>query len=491
MGADVGTISTLESLARTAGLEAGPGGGRDLTVRRREIDEPLRLDSLSAGRLALLQVDVDGIIAVRSCVIEELVIDHCTAEALLVTNSRIGRLTIRNTPLNCELAVNESTVQTLDIHSCAATRLEGVRVADSVQISGIRGAVRLKRLRTASLTVRSQASAGRRRRRPVVVLENLHVTEEITFDDLWLNTLSLEEIDADVLILRRVRLETPLAGTGIRCREGLRVNGMVVVDDAASTVTDSDVKGTVEIRGLRHAGTVPGGAAEMVFRSSTIGRLTAASDEGLPVLVRLDNTAVTDTLALPGGSARYHLSDNSTVREVDLGDAVFRNTAQVTGFLNRVFTGPGPGALEAVRSTLALRRRNAEEDQLYYFARQRESLHGPLLRRLLTRGLLGGVLGWGVRARNPARTLVAAVLATAAAMHASGAVRGPGVGQLLSPLGASRALILSSALWLNVGTGAPSELKTYAWTALSVLFAAGGLLFTTLTVGIMIRKLVR
>lgn len=50
---------------------------------------------------------------------------------------------------------------------------------------------------------------------------------------------------------------------------------------------------------------------------------------------------------------------------------------------------------------------------------------------------------------------------------------------------------MACALWLNVGVGAPSEVKTYAWTATAVCFTIGGMVFTTLTVGIVIRKLVR
>ncbi|WP_345042491.1 hypothetical protein [Streptomyces sannanensis] len=499
----MGTISTIESLARTFGLSASAGHGRDLTIRQRDIDEPLQLDSLSAERLALLHVNADGIIAVRSCVIEELVIDHCTADALLITNSRIGRLIIRNTPVNCEVTVNESTVETLDVHSCGSMRFEGVRIADTVQISGMRGHLHLKRLRAAALTVRSQVAGGRQRR-PEVHLENLHVTEAVTLDDLWLASLTLDDIDASVLVLRRVRVDTPFRGTGVRCREGLRINGLVVPGEA-NTLEDSDVRGAVDVRGLRHSATLPtqrpapdttgtppsARTAELAFRSSTICRLTAAAEDGSPVVVELENTTVTDALAVPSGPARYRLAGSSTINEVDLGDAVFRNGTQVIGFLDRVFTRVSPGALEAVRATLSRRRRTTEEDQIYYLTRQREARERPLVQRLVANGLLGGVLGWGVRARNPARALAAAMLSTAAVLHVTGAVRSPGAEGLGDFSAASKALVLACALWLNVGTGAPSELKTHGWTALAVCFAVGGMVFVTLTVGIMIRKLVR
>ncbi|MFD9008388.1 hypothetical protein [Streptomyces sp. NPDC059552] len=496
------TISTLDALARAADPDASTGRERDLTIRQKDIDDPLVLDSLTAGRLALHRVNVAGAITLRSCVIEELVVDHCTADALLVSNSRIGRLVVRNTPRNTEVDVSETALEALDVHSCGPTRFEGVRVSDSVQISAMRGPVQLKRLRAATLALRSQAAVGRQRR-PQVSLENLHVTETITLDDLWLASLTLDEVDVAALLLRRVRVDTPFRGTGVRCRDGLRINGMVVPGEA-SALLDSEVRGPVVVRGLRHAEAVPaqrrhtapdtapapGAAAELVFRSSIISSLAASADEVAPVVVELADSSVR-ALAVPVGPARYRLAGTSSVQEVDLGDAVFRNDEHVTGFLDRVFTRVSPGALEAVRSTLTGRRRMSEGDQLYYFTRQREAAERPLLRRLAGRALLGGVLGWGVRARNPARTLGAAMLSTAVALHLSGAARDPHDGGVLDLVAAGRALVLACALWLNVGVGAPSELKTHAWTALAVGCTGGGLLFTTLTVGIVIRKLVR
>ncbi|MFE6908124.1 hypothetical protein [Streptomyces erythrochromogenes] len=494
------TVRTLEALAHTADPGAPAAGGRDLALRQKDVDEPLVLDSLTAGRLALHRVNVAGAFTVRSCVVEELVLDHCTADAVLVSNSRIGRLIVRNTPRNTELSVSESILETLDVHSCGPTRFEGVRVSDSVQIAAMRGTVRLKRLRAATLILRSQAAVGRQRR-PGVSLENVNVSESITLDDLWLASLDLEEVDVSTLLLRRVRVDVPFRGSGVRCRDGLRINGMVVPGEA-SALRDSEVRGSVEVRGLRHVSTVPAqrrrddadaapaaGTAELVFHSSTISSLTASADEVSPVVVELADTAVR-ALAVPSGPARFRLAGTSSVQEVDLGDVVFRNDDQVTGFLDRVFTRVSPGALEAVRATLTRRRRMSEGDQLYYFTRQREAAERPLLPRLAGRVLFGGILGWGVRARNPARTLGAAMLCTAALLHLAGAARGPRSG-LLDAFAAGRALILACALWLNVGMGAPSELKTHAWTALAVCCAGGGLLFTTLTVGIVIRKLVR
>ncbi|MGW7439525.1 hypothetical protein [Streptomyces sp. NPDC054849] len=496
------TISTLDALARAVDLGAPAGRDRDLTIRQRDIDDALVLDSLTAGRLALSRVNVAGAITVRSCVIEELVVDHCTADALLVSNSRIGRLIVRNTPRNMEVDVSESTLEALDVHSCGPTRFEGVRVSDSVQIAAMRGHVQLKRLRAATVALRSQAAAGRQRR-PTVSLETVNVTETITLDDLWLASLTLDEVDVSALVLRRVRVDAPFRGTGVRCRDGLRINGMVV-PGAASALLDSEVRGAVVVRGLRHVATVPAqrrqstaddaspavGTAELVFRASTISSLTASADDMSPLVVELADTRVR-ALAVPTGPARFRLEGTSSVQEVDLGDVVFRSDEQVTGFMDRVFTRVSPGALEAVRSTLTQRRRMAEGDQLYYFTRQREAGERPLLRRLAGRGLLGGVLGWGVRARNPARTLGGAMVSTGVLLHLSGATRGSGGSGLFDVVAAGKALALACALWLNVGVGAPSELKTHAWSALAVCCAGGGLLFTTLTVGIVIRKLVR
>ncbi|GAA3930979.1 hypothetical protein GCM10022244_44870 [Streptomyces gulbargensis] len=488
-------------------MAAAEGDGRDLLVRRRDVDRPLHLDRVSADRLELVHVDVAGILAVRSCVIEELVLDHCSADAVLVTHSRIGRLTIRNAPANCEISLADSTAEVIDVHSCGPLTVHGVRVAESVQIAAVRGGVRVKGLRTSALAVRSQATSGRRGR-PGVRLEDVRAVESLLFDDLWLSSLTLQDVDTASLELRRVRLDAPLIGAGVHCRDVLRINGMVVAGEAGG-LEDSDVRGLVEVRGVRRIapavpvqrpapGTAPapreGGSdepLELTFRSSTVRRVRVSAEEGAPLVVGLDNSVVTEALSMPSGPARFRLAGDSTVQEVDLGNAVFRRAAHVNGFLERVFTRVTSNSLEAVRATLARQRRTAEADELYYRIRQREAARAPWPRRLLGNGLLGGVFGWGVRARNPARALLLGILSTALALRLAAAPPGLGPARWTDFSAAAKSLVMACALWFNVGVGAPSEVKTYAWTATAVCFTVGGLVFTTLTVGIVIRKLVR
>ena len=95
-----------------------------------------------------------------------------------------------------------------------------------------------------------------------------------------------------------------------------------------------------------------------------------------------------------------------------------------------------------------------------------------------------------MRARNPARVLAVGILLTGVVLDLAGAVRAPGE-SLTDWAVVGKSFILALALWLNVGTGMPSELSTAGWSAIAVLLTAAGLLFTTLIVGIVIRKLVR
>ncbi len=507
-------INNLRALADAVGMGPTAGDGRDLLVRQRDVEGPLHLDRVSADRLELVHVDAAGIVAVRSCVIEELVLDHCSADAILVTNSRIGRLTVRNAPVNCEISITESTASVIDVHSCGPLKVTNVRVGESMQIAAVRGGVRLKGLRTAALAMRSQATSGRRGR-PDVHLEHVRVTESLVFDDLWLASLTLRDIDATSVELRRVRLDSPLTGIGVHCSDFLRINGMVVPGEAGC-LEESEVQGVIEVKGVRRivaavprqrptgaaARTAPGPTPpagstpppeplELTLRSSTVRRVRVTAEDDAPLVVGLDNSVVTEALSMPSGPARFRLAGDSTVQEVDLGSAVFRRSSQVNGFLERVFTRVTANSLEAVRTTLARQRRTAEADELYYRIRQREAAQTPWLRRWVGHGLLGGVFGWGVRARNPARALVCGILATAVALRLSGAPPGLGSQRLTDLSAAGKSLVFACALWLNVGVGAPSEAKTYDWTAMAVCFTIGGIIFTTLTVGIVIRKLVR
>ncbi|MFD8588037.1 hypothetical protein ACFV1B_00510 [Streptomyces sp. NPDC059637] len=481
----MGAVRTLEELARIGRQRSVTG--RSLSLRRDEITADLLLDTVSADRVSFEHVSVDGALTIRSCHIEELVIDHVEADALLVANSRIGRLTMRNAPIGCDVTITDTSLVSLALHSCGATRLERLRVDELVQLNALRGPVRISGTRVSALAVKSQVTVGRLGR-PRVEAHGLRASEDVTFDDLWLSSLVLRDVEAQELGLRRVRLDEPLRAAELRCSETVRINGLVV-PSGDSTITDSTVRGPVEVRDLEAHGSDRADApARLSLRNTTVLRLTTTSSA--PSVISLHGSSVTGILGLPSGRSRYSLDEGSSVSDMELAGATFRNRRQIVSFLERSFTEVTATAMESVRSALVRRNRNREVDQLYYLTRQREAAHLPSLRRGIARGVLGGVLGWGVRARNPARMLTACVLLTAAGLHLAGPLRSAGQA-LTDPIAAGKSLVLALALWLNVGTGLPSELKTTKWTALAVTFTSAGMLFTTLIVGIVIRKLVR
>ncbi|MFJ3711627.1 hypothetical protein [Streptomyces sp. NPDC090053] len=464
---------------------------RSVHLRQDEVAADLLLDTVSADRVSLDRMGIDGALTVRSCHIDELVIDHVEADALMVVNSRIGRLTIRNASIGCEVTVIDSALDFLALHSCPTTRLERLRVDGLVQVNALRGTLHIRDTRVSSLTVRSQATGGRLDR-PSVIVRGLKAREDLTFDDLWLSAIELSDVETRELTLRRVRLDDPLQVSELRCSEIVRVNGLVIPAED-STITNSTVKGSVEVRDLGLCESSGGGngtgvTARLALHNTTVMSLTSASVASS--VISLHGSSVTGTLGLPSGSSRYSLDSSSSIGDMELAGQVFRNGAQVLSFLERSFTEVTAVALESVRSALAKRNRNREVDELYYLARQREATALPPLRRAIGRGFLGGVLGWGVRARNPARVLGIGILLTGVALHLAGAVRDPGRG-LTDVSDAGRSFVLALALWLNVGTGMPSEFNTAGWTALAVLFTVAGMLFTTLIVGMVIRKLVR
>ncbi|GAA5067289.1 hypothetical protein GCM10023336_49740 [Streptomyces similanensis] len=484
----VGAVRTLEELARIGRQRTV--ADRSVHLRQEGVEADLLLDSVSADSVTLEHVSVDGTLTIRSCRIDELVIDHVEADAVLVANCRVGRLTVRNAPVGCEVIVTDTSLVSLAVHSCGDTRLERVRVEELAQLNTLRGDVRIVHARLSALAVRSQVTAGRLGR-PRVDARALRVREDITLDDLWLSGLDLRDVEAKELNLQRVRLDQPLRATELRCSETVRVNGLVIPAGDSSTITDSTVRGPLEVRDLKVCESDrarPEATARLSLDNSTVTRLTAASAQ--PTVISLRGSSVTDTLGLPGGGLRYSLDAASSVGDMELAGQVFRDGGQVVSFVERSFTEVTGTALEAVRSALAKRNRNREVDQLYYLTRQREAGMLPPLRRSVSRGVLGGVLGWGVRARNPARVLVAGILLTAVGLQLAGPLRNTGQ-SVTNMTAAAKSLDLAFALWLNVGTGLPSELKTAQWTALAVTFTSAGLLFTTLIVGIVIRKLVR
>lgn len=484
----VGVVRTLEDLARIGRQRTV--SDRSVHLQQDEVTTDLLLDTVSADRVSLDRMSIDGALTVRSCHIDELVVDHVEADALLVVNSRIGRLTIRNASMGCEVTIIDSALDFLALHSCGHIRLERLRVEELVQINALRGPIRISNTRVSALAVRSQATGGRLGR-PRVVVRGLRAREDVTFDDLWLSAIELDDVETPELTLQRVRLDEPLRANELRCSETVRVNGLVIpVED--STITNSTVRGPVEIRNLGLCDSSGGDrtdtTARLALHNTTVMSLASASESSS--VISLHGSSVTGTLGLPSGSSRYSLDSSSSIGDMELAGEVFRNGTQALSFLERSFTEVTAVALESVRSALARRNRNREVDELYYLARQREAAALPPLRRAIGQGILGGVLGWGVRARNPARVLAVGVVLTSVVLHLVGPVREPGR-DLTDVTAAGKSFVLALALWLNVGTGMPSELKTAEWSAIAVSFTAAGMLFTTLIVGIVIRKLVR
>ncbi|AXI76826.1 hypothetical protein [Peterkaempfera bronchialis] len=480
----MGIIRTLEELAAIGRQRTV--SDRSLSLHRDEIDTALLLDTVVADRIAFEQVSLEGPLTVRSCHIEELVIDHIEADALLVTNSRIGRLTVRNASLGCDITITDTSLVSLDLHSCGDVHLQRLRAEQSVRLTALRGSVRVNGSRVAAMALKSQVASGRLGR-PRVEINGLHAAEHLSFDDLWLLGLVLHDLDTRELMLKRVRLDVPLRTTDLRCSDTLRVNGLVL-PAGDSCIADSDIRGPVDVRDLEAQGDQGAAPARLSFRNSTLARLTAGSRA--PSVIGLRGTSVTGALGLPTGRSRYDLDEDSSVGDLELTGQTFRNSDQVLSFLDRAFTEVTAAALETVRAALARRNRNREVDQLYYLTRQREAALLPRFRRYLVQGVVGGFLGWGVRARNPARVLLLGILLTAVCLHLAGPLHGTGQG-FMSASAMVKALVLAVALWLNVGTGAPSQLTSPGWTALAVAFTAAGLLFTTLIVGMVIRKLVR
>ncbi|HEY9440272.1 MAG TPA: hypothetical protein VIS29_16840 [Streptomyces sp.] len=489
----MGVVRTLEDLARIGRQRVASDGGvsdRSVHLRHDEVTADLLLDTVSADRVSLDHMGIDGTLTVRSCHIDELVVDHVEADAFLVVNSRIGRLTIRNASLGCEVTVMDTALDFLALHSCGSTRLERLRVEELVQINALRGPVRITHTRLSSLVVRSQTTGGRLGR-PRMVVRALRAREDITFDDLWLSAIELDDVETPELTVRRVRLDEPMRANELRCSETVRMNGLVIPAED-STIRNSTVRGPVEVRDLGLCGVTDTSAADrparLALHNTTVQSLTSSS--GTASVISLHGSTVTGTLGLPSGGSRYSLDADSSIGDLELAGQVFRDGPQILSFLERSFTEVTAAALESVRSALARRNRNREVDELYYLARQREATALPRLRRLVGRGILGGVLGWGVRARNPARVLAVGILLTGVVLDLAGAVRAPGE-SLTDWAVVGKSFILALALWLNVGTGMPSELSTAGWSAIAVLLTAAGLLFTTLIVGIVIRKLVR
>lgn len=181
--------------------------------------------------------------------------------------------------------------------------------------------------------------------------------------------------------------------------------------------------------------------------------------------------------ASPLAGLKVQLDGGSSVAKLELPSERVLSVRDARTLFGRVFPSGSPGGYDTLLRSLDGRGREAD---FVYFAKRSTEPRGAT-GSTVWRWIAGRVFGWGVLPSRPALALIVLLAISCIGTYA------------FSPpcVSARDALLLTSGFWLAYGTWQPQWLNSPLWSAYAVSLAALGLLFTTVLVGIAVRRLVR
>jgi hypothetical protein len=369
----------------------------------------------------------------------------------------------------------------VNLHRVGGFTIDGSRLM-TLTVSGLDGEVKLRDSSCESLRCHGQGSVDAE---VELLLSRVEIANDIEVENVTIHSIQLEDVNARNLRLNRVRVAETVRIKNASFVGSVDLIGIASESTTAVELCDCRVTADLTAREIDNIG------GHDVMPVADVLRTTVAGDASFEAVRARQSVVLADcrlrgSLVLTRGDAVYRLLDGTSISGLDLPAAAFRTPRAVREFaMNRLGMA---GVLELATLRSALQDRPDEEDAAYYALRfaQNRSQGGWLSQ--LEALVKGGTLGWGVRLWPPVRALVAGIAVTTLLLQAVG--RGESA-HVLSSGGFARNLLLSTALWINVGVGEPSELTGAWWTLVGVVLATFGLTLITVTVGIVIRRLVR
>jgi hypothetical protein len=447
---------------------------QDCRIQDEDAEQTVTMERLRLRRLDISGLVIAGALVFRDCEIDVLVLRDCVAEHVLLANCSVRELVAGHFPPGANVALSGGAYRRVTLRDVGAVFVDDVLCQGRLVVSGLRGDVRISGLDAGDLLVTEHLSAH-----SGVELEmvNLRVKDQIELRDLHLARLDITDCRVADLRFRRLVVDLVVQVRRLYCANQAQMEGLRVC--APVTIAESSLHDGLDMMAL----TTPDGGSEIVLqvKDTRVNGVLRVSSERANQVVLEDSSLF--RIGFPERSPAYEIRGASTIFDVELPLTSLVSARRMRAFVTERFSGDRTAGFAVVRRALGTSQRVREEDVCYYLQRNAELRSLGLLRRVFARLVLAEVLGWGVRILPPVRALAFGIGATAAALYA---LRQPG-GRASLP----DTVALSAALWLNVGTGTPQTLLSGVWAAVASGCAAAGTVLITVTVGIVIRRLIR
>jgi hypothetical protein len=472
------TVRSLSELAAVFDMEFDES---TRVIRDRELDEPLVIEGVHADRLELRTVIVDRQVVFRDCAIETLIIERCLSSSILLANCRITHLAVRKLPARQNVTITRGHYAGVEIHDVGEISVTDVECTGPITITAPRRDIHLERVGAGHLTIAEHISARSTATR--MTLKEVEIVGNLQIRDLHVTGLVFAECSVGRhLLLQRLTVEDTVRMRRLRCMAYARMD--CLTSSATVEIIDSRFNDGLDARQMAHrAGNGDQYLVKLV--DSTVSRSLQFFVETTPVRILLQDTVIAGRLNFPDEVTQYVLVGATSISDLDVPSGPMRTTRAIRSFVRQRFGSDDPLGFSTLRAALTARHRIAEGDICYFMQRNAEATDNFWINRLAIRGILGGIFGWGVRWLQPLRTLIIGIVLTGLLLFARDSRSTPAVVRLIEDL------VLSAALWFNVGTGSPQLLTTTTWAAVATALTAAGLVLITVLVGITIRRLVR
>jgi hypothetical protein len=355
-----------------------------------------------------------------------------------------------------------------------------------LRISRLRSNLRLQESSSDQLFIIDGADAN-----VDILVESFGADRDVRIEGGEIGSATLSNINAGEIALRGIVANTPKVGVTI---ENATVAHNISADTLSSSmgsalaVKDSRIGGSLMVGRLE----VPTDVATcaLVSDCSINGHLAISEQAGTALAASLIRTHILGKLRIDGldahisqgGNALLYV-DDSTVTSMNLPIARYRGKNAIRDLCAAIFTEVNLDSLAILRTSFATQHRALSEDAAYALLQDlmsREERFG-----YFKRILFGNILGWGVELWPPVRAMALLIALTIPMVFLMIDAE-----PLLYHLAAS--IIEATGLWINVDTTTDTYTSHSAlYGTLELACATLGILFTTIIVGVAIRKLVR
>lgn len=405
---------------------------------------------------------------------------------MAIRNCIFEKVTIRSVGTRSGVSISHSKLGQLSVHDSSPLAVHATAIEGMLRVSRLRAPLEVSESSSDQLLILDSADPNAQ-----ISVDTFAADRDIRLEGGEIIAAALTNVSARDLSVRRLVTTSPDGAVSI---EKSTFTNNFTVESLASLAGSALVLDTCRIGGslMLDRLDVPATANARAMLTNCIinGHVSVSEQSGTALTAVLTDTHIMGKLRLDGldnhlihGGAPILTVHDSTVSSMDLPNVRYRGKRAIKHLCTSLFTAVNLDSLAILRASFSTQHRALSEDATYALMQDLMAERDRFghVRRLF----LGGVLGWGVELWPPLRAMLILVALTAAFVFFMTSAE-PFAYHLYT------SIIQAAGLWISIDpTAQVSAEKSALYGTAELVCGALGIVFTTVVVGIAIRKLVR